>query len=45
MSFFKAPDTGKEYEVFGPSHAEVTAKALKVPTLARLPIDASIATR
>ena len=43
MSFFKAPDTGKEYEVFGPSHAEVTAQALKVPILARLPIDASIA--
>jgi ATP-binding protein involved in chromosome partitioning len=43
MSFFKAPDTGKEYEVFGPSHAEVTAQALMVPILARLPIDASIA--
>ena len=28
MSFFKAPDTGKEYEIFGPSHAEVTARRL-----------------
>ena len=43
MSYFKAPDTGKEYEVFGPSHAEVTAQALMVPILARLPIDAGIA--
>jgi Mrp family chromosome partitioning ATPase len=43
MSFFKAPDTGKEYEIFGPSHAEKTAKALDIPILARLPIDASIA--
>ncbi|NLI08678.1 MAG: Mrp/NBP35 family ATP-binding protein [Thermotogaceae bacterium] len=43
MSFFKAPDTGKEYEIFGPSHAEVTAKALNIPILARLPIESSIA--
>lgn len=45
MSFFKAPDTGTVYEVFGTSHAEVTAQALDVPILARLPIDASVATR
>lgn len=43
MSFFKAPDTGNEYEVFGPSHADETAHALNVPVLARLPIDSSIA--
>lgn len=43
MSFFKAPDTGKEYEVFGPSHAEETALALSIPILARLPIDAGVA--
>jgi ATP-binding protein involved in chromosome partitioning len=43
MSFFKAPDTGKEYEVFGPSHAEGTAQALQIPILARLPVDANIA--
>jgi Mrp family chromosome partitioning ATPase len=42
MSFFKAPDTGKEYEIFGPGHAEITAQALRVPILARLPIDANI---
>ena len=43
MSFFKAPDTGKEYQVFGPSHSEETARALNVPILTRLPIDSSIA--
>jgi len=45
MSFFKAPDTGKVYEIFGPSHAEDTARALNVPVLARLPIDSNIAIR
>lgn len=43
MSFFKAPDTGKEYQVFGPSHSEETARALNIPVLARLPIDSNIA--
>jgi len=43
MSFFKAPDTGNKYEIFGPSHAEETAHALNVPVLARLPIDSDIA--
>jgi hypothetical protein len=43
MSFFKAPDTGSEYEIFGPSHAQETADALDIPVLARLPIDSNIA--
>ncbi len=43
MSFFKAPDNGTEYEIFGPSHADVTAQTLNVPILARLPIDAAVA--
>lgn len=43
MSFFKAPDTGSEYEIFGPSHAEETADSLEIPVLARLPIDSNIA--
>jgi len=43
MSFFKAPDTGSEYEIFGPSHAQETADILDVPVLARLPIDSNIA--
>ena len=45
MSFFKAPDTGIKYEVFGPSHTEETAQALQIPILVRLPIDSSIALR
>ena len=43
MSFFRAPDTGNEYEIFGPSHADETANALEIPVLARLPIDSNIA--
>ena len=43
MSYFKTPDTGKDYEIFGPSHANVTAQALNIPVLARLPIDEGIA--
>jgi len=43
MSFFKAPDTGTEYEIFGPSHAEEIANAFDIPVLARLPIDSNIA--
>lgn len=38
MSYFVCPDNGKAYEVFGPSHAEELAQALRVPLLGRLPI-------
>jgi Mrp family chromosome partitioning ATPase len=43
MSYFIAPDTGKRYEIFGPSHAEEIAVAIKVPLLAQLPIIPEIA--
>ena len=43
MSYFECPDTGKRYEVFGPSHAEETAQRIGVPFLGRLPIDPEIA--
>ena len=43
MSYFACPDTGKRYELFGPSHAEETAKRIGVPLLGRLPIDPEIA--
>jgi Mrp family chromosome partitioning ATPase len=43
MSYFECPDTGKRYEIFGPSHAEQTAKQIGVPFLGRLPIDPEIA--
>lgn len=45
MSYFTAPDTGQRYEVFGPSHAEAVATAIKVPLLAQLPLDPAVAIR
>jgi len=38
MSYFEAPDTGKRYDVFGPSHAERVAELAHAPVLARIPI-------
>jgi ATP-binding protein involved in chromosome partitioning len=43
MSYFECPDSGKRYELFGPSHAEQTARRIGVPFLGRLPIDPEIA--
>ncbi len=43
MSYFVAPDTGKRYDIFGPSHARETAAQLGVPFLGQLPLDCQIA--
>jgi hypothetical protein len=43
MSYFECPDTGKRYDIFGPSHAEQTARQMGAPFLGRLPIDPEIA--
>jgi Mrp family chromosome partitioning ATPase len=43
MSYFTCPDTGKQHELFGPSHAKETAAVVGVPLLGRLPIDPEIA--
>ncbi len=43
MSYFRAPETGKTYELFGPSKAEAMAVATGAPLLARLPIDPDLA--
>jgi len=43
MSYFECPDNGKRYDLFGPSHAEETARRIGVPFLGRLPIDPQIA--
>jgi Mrp family chromosome partitioning ATPase len=43
MSYFECPDTGKRYEIFGPSHAEQTARRIGIPFMGRLPIDPEIA--
>jgi hybrid cluster-associated redox disulfide protein len=39
MSYFVAPDTGKRYDVFGPSYADRVAELAGAPLLARMPID------
>ena len=43
MSYFVCPD-GTQVDIFGPSHAEETARRLGIPFLGRLPIDPQIAT-
>ncbi len=43
MSYFECPDTGTRYDIFGPSHAEQTARQIGVPFLGRLPVDPEIA--
>lgn len=44
MSYFRAPDTGVEYKIFGESHVDEVAKKYNVPVLAKLPIDPELAT-
>ena len=39
MSGFVAPDTGKHYEIFGPSYADRVAELAQAPVFARLPIN------
>lgn len=43
MSYFVCPDTGRRYDVFGPSHAEALGARLGAPLLGRLPIDPALA--
>ena len=38
MSFFRAPDTGKVYRIFGEGGGDALADQLNVPLLARLPL-------
>ncbi len=42
MSYFKCPDNGKEYPVFGDSHIEEIALRHKLKVLGKLPIDPKI---
>ncbi len=42
MSYFKCPDNGKDYKVFGESHIEEVAKEHNLEILAKLPIDPKI---
>ncbi|MCS7286516.1 MAG: Mrp/NBP35 family ATP-binding protein [Anaerolineae bacterium] len=43
MSYAICPDTGTRWEIFGPSKGEEIARELKVPLLAKIPIDPQIA--
>jgi Mrp family chromosome partitioning ATPase len=45
MSYFKCPDNGKEYKVFGESHIDEIAEKFNLKVLAKLPIDPEIAKR
>ena len=42
MSYFKCPDSGKEYKVFGESHIDEVAEKHNLRVLAKLPIDPKI---
>lgn len=42
MSYFKCPDNGKEYKIFGDSHIEEIAQEHKLKVLAKLPINPEI---
>ena len=39
MSYFRCPDNGKDYLIFGDSHIDEAAAAYQLPVLAKLPID------
>lgn len=43
MSFFRCPDNGKDYQVFGESHIDEIAKTHNLEVLAKLPIDPKLA--
>ncbi|MBE6606159.1 MAG: Mrp/NBP35 family ATP-binding protein [Ruminococcaceae bacterium] len=43
MSYYKCPDCGKEYNVFGESHVDETAEKFGLKVLAKIPIDPKLA--
>lgn len=43
MSFFRCPDCGKEYRIFGESRIEATAARHGLKVLAKLPLDPALA--
>jgi len=43
MSYFKCPDNGKDYKIFGDSHIDDIAVKYNLEVLAKLPIDPKIA--
>lgn len=43
MSYFRCPDNGKDYKIFGESHIDTIAKNYGLPILAKLPIEPALA--
>ena len=43
MSYFRCPDNGKDYKIFGDSHIEEIAQQYQLDVLAKLPIDPQLA--
>lgn len=43
MSYFRCPDNGKDYQIFGDSHIDEIAKEHNLKVLAKLPIEPQIA--
>lgn len=43
MSYFRCPDNGKDYQIFGESHIDEIAEEHNLKVLAKLPIDPQIA--
>jgi len=39
MSYFKCPDTGKQHQIFGPSHSSEVVEAAAATLLAQIPIN------
>lgn len=42
MSYFRCPDNGKDYQIFGESHIDDIARAYGLPVLAKIPIDPAV---
>ncbi len=42
MSYFRCPDNGKDYQIFGESHIEEIANKHNLKVLAKLPIEPKI---
>ena len=43
MSYFRCPDNGKDYKIFGESHIDETAESMGLKVLAKVPIDPYLA--
>jgi ATP-binding protein involved in chromosome partitioning len=44
MSYFKAPDTGHSYPIFGEGGGRLMADLMKAPLLVQIPIDQQVGT-